>query len=59
MYYVGIDGHKDTAVICVQTQSGNITMTFSTTADYAGMDELIERMDGKKYKVLAETARIR
>lgn len=56
MYYVGIDGHKDTAVICVQTRSGNITMTFSTTADYAGMDELIERMDGKKYKVLAETS---
>ena len=39
------------------TQSGNSTMTFSTSTDYAGMNELKEKMSGKKYKALAKRNR--
>lgn len=56
MYYVGLDGHKDTAVFCVTTKSGTVKDTFTTAASPSGMDVLMERMKGKKYKVLAETS---
>lgn len=56
MYYVGFDGHKDTAVFCVTTHSGTVKDTFTTSADPDGMDVLMEKMKGKKYKVLAETS---
>ena len=56
MYYVGLDGHKDIAVFCIQTNYGKVIDTFSTSADPKGMDELILRMKGKRYKVLAEAS---
>lgn len=56
MYYVGLDGHKDTAVFCVTTNSGSVKDTFTVPASPEGMDALMERMKGRKYKVLAETS---
>lgn len=56
MYYVGLDGHKDIAVFCIQTNSGTVKEIFSTSADPKGMDELIMKMKGKRYKVLAEAS---
>ena len=56
MYYVGHDGHKDISVFCITTNGGTVKETFTTTADPAGMDELIKKMKGKRYKVLAEAS---
>lgn len=56
MYYVGHDGHKELSVFCITTASGNVVETFETTADPAGMDVLIAKMKGKRYKVLAEAS---
>jgi len=56
MYYVGLDGHKDIAVFCIQTNFGKTLETFSTTANPKGMDELIRKMKGKRYKVMAEAS---
>lgn len=53
MYYVGHDGHKDISAFCITTASGNVKETFETTATPEGMDVLIEKMKGKKFKVLA------
>lgn len=56
MYYVGHDGHKDNSVFCITTSSGNVKETFEVPATPAGMDVLIEKMKGKKFKVLAEAS---
>lgn len=56
MYYVGHDGHKDTSVFCITTNGGTVKETFTTSADPAGMDELIKKMKGKRFKVLAEAS---
>lgn len=56
MYYVGHDGHKDISVFCIQTASGNVKDTFEVPATPEGMDVLIDRMKGKRFKVLAETS---
>ena len=56
MYYVGHDGHKDISVFCITTASGNVKETFEVPATPEGMDVLIEKMKGKKFKVLAEAS---
>ena len=56
MYYVGHDGHKDISVFCITTAAGNVKETFEVPATPEGMDVLIEKMKGKKFKVLAETS---
>lgn len=56
MYLVGFDGHKDIAVMCIQTASGKVVEYFTTTADPKGMDEFIMKMKGKRFKVLAEAS---
>ena len=56
MYYVGHDGHKDISAFCITTASGNVKETLETTATPEGMDVLIEKMKGKKFKVLAEAS---
>ena len=56
MYYVAYDGHKDIAVFCIQTSSGKVKEVFTTSADPQGMDVMIGKMKGRRYKVLAEAS---
>lgn len=56
MYYVGHDGHKDTSVFWITAASGNFKDCFEVPATPEGMDMLIERMRGKRFKVLAEAS---
>ena len=56
MHYVGEDGHKDICVFTVENASGKVIETFETPATSEGMDILIEKMGGKKFKVLAESS---
>ena len=56
MYYIGIDYHKDTAAVCVQTASGVVKTEYETTSDREGMDAVIEAMGGKRFKVMGETS---
>lgn len=56
MYYIGHDGHKDNSVFCITTASGNVKETFEVPATPDGMDVLIRKMEGKRFKVLAEAS---
>lgn len=56
MYYIGHDGHKDNSVFCITTASGTVKETFEVPASPEGMDVLIEKMKGKRFKVLAEAS---
>lgn len=56
MDYVGHDGHKETSVFWITTASGNFRECLEAPATPEGMDMLIERMKGRKFKVLAEAS---
>ena len=54
MYYIGVDYHLEVAVACIMGPSGNVLEKISLPATTKGMDMLIERMAGKRFKVLGE-----
>jgi transposase len=56
MYYIGIDYHKDTAAVCVQTGTGKVKAEYETTSDREGMDAVMEAMAGRRFKVMGETS---
>jgi len=56
MKYVGIDYHKDILAICIQNSRGKVEKEFETSADWEGIDGLIEIMGDEKYKVMGESS---
>lgn len=56
MQYIGVDYHKDTAVVCVQTTSGKTVDEFIVPATIEGMDQMIARIKSKKFKVMGESS---
>ncbi len=54
MYYIGVDYQLEVAVACIMGTTGNVVDKISLPATTEGMDLLMERMRGKRYKVLGE-----
>lgn len=54
MWYVGIDYHLEIAVVCIMGPTGKVKEKFEVSADPTGMDTVIGKMNGKKYRVLGE-----
>ena len=54
MWYLGVDYHLEIAVVCVMTPTGKVSSKFEVPATPEGMDEMIDRVKDKRFRVLGE-----
>ena len=56
MKYVGIDYHDKVLAICIENSNGKVQEEFKTTADHKGIDLLLEKLAGQRFKVMGEAS---
>ena len=56
MYYLGADYHKDIVAVCIQNSRGKVVDEFETSADQEGLQKIIDRMSGEKWKIMGESS---
>lgn len=56
MKYIGIDYHKNVLAVCIQNSRGKVEEEFEATADREGIDGILSKMEGQKFKIMGETS---